>query len=44
MTRYLTARLRRPGWLASKPPRFLDLQLNVFQAYKQSARLGSTVS
>lgn len=38
MTRYLTGRLRRRSWLASKQRRFLDLQLNVFQAYKNFVR------
>lgn len=38
MTRYLTGRLRRRSWLASKQGRFLDLQLQVFRAYKNFVR------
>ena len=38
MARYLTGRLRRRSWLASKRGRFLDLQLNVFKAYKNFVR------
>jgi len=38
MARYLTGRLRRRSWLASKRGRFLDLQLEVFKAYKNLVR------
>ena len=38
MARYLTGRLRRRSWLASKKGRFLDLQLEVFKAYKNFVR------
>ena len=38
MVRYLTGRMRRRSWLASKRRRFLDLQLNVFKAYKNYVR------
>ena len=38
MARYLTGRLRRRSWLASKKRQFLDLQLEVFKAYKNFVR------
>ncbi len=38
MARYLTGRLRRRSWLASKRRTFLNLQLNVFKAYKNYVR------
>ena len=38
MVRYLTGRMRRRSWLTSKRRRFLDLQLNVFKAYKNYVR------
>jgi len=38
MARYLAGRLRRRSWLASKRRRYLDLQLEVFKAYKNYVR------
>ena len=38
MARYLTGRLRRRSWLTSKKRPFLNLQLNVFKAYKNYVR------
>lgn len=38
MARDLTGRLRRRSWLASKQREFLDLQLNVFMAYRNYVR------
>lgn len=38
MARYLTGRLRRRSWLASKRRGFLNLQLQVFVAYKNYVR------
>lgn len=38
MARYLTGRLRRRSWLASKRQQFLDQQLEVFKAYKNLVR------
>ena len=38
MARYLTGRLRRRSWLASKRSCFLNLQLEVFMAYKNFVR------
>ena len=38
MVRYLAGRLRRRSWLASKRGRYLNLQLEVFKAYKNFAR------
>ena len=38
MMRYLTGRLRRRSWLATKQRRFLDAQLDVFMAFKNFVR------
>ena len=38
MARYLTGRMRRRSWLASKRGRLLDLQFHVFKAYKNFVR------
>lgn len=38
MARYLLGRLRRRSWLASKRRRYLDLQLQVFQAFRNWVR------
>ena len=38
MARDLTGRLRRRSWLASKQRGFLDLQMNVFMAYRNFVR------
>ena len=38
MARYLTGRLRRRSWLASKRYRYLNLQLEVFMVYKNFVR------
>ena len=38
MARDLNGRLRRRSWLASKRRRFLDLQLNMFVAYRNFVR------
>jgi hypothetical protein len=39
MVRDLTGRLRRESWLASKKRRFLDLQLQIYAAYRNYVRL-----
>ena len=38
MARYLSGRLRRRSWLASKMRQFLNLQLHLFMAYKNFVR------
>ena len=38
MSRYLTGRLRRRSWLVSKRRRYLDLQLELFMAWKNYVR------
>lgn len=38
MARDLMGRLRRRSWLVSKEPRYLDLALQVFMAYRNYVR------